>query len=176
MTWTRSCFPRLPNEEEKVASGRRSRSAQTRVARALRTHDSVPRSAHALASKLSPCPSIIISDSQLRDVSEEAVKALVASNSIPVVFQGGGALVRIRHYHPGPAIEEMSDAALRGRLARVADWYRMTMAGRVVTGPPAAVVRDIPGLARDRRATAAEGNRRGSAGEQNGPPPQRRGR
>src|SRR5262249_14186260 len=93
-------------------------------------------------------PSILITDRQLRDVSADAVKALVASNSPPVVFQRGGALVRVGNDHRGPAIEVMSDGAVRGRLARVADWYRLSGRALVATNPTITVVRDILTLPR----------------------------
>src|SRR4030095_7260369 len=91
-------------------------------------------------------PSIIISNRQLPDVSVDAVKALVASNSPHVIFQREGVLVRLKHDRGGPAIQVISDAALRGLLARAADWHKIPLAGRVAAHPPIAVVRDIMAL------------------------------
>src|ERR1041384_312377 len=92
-------------------------------------------------------PSIVITDRQLRDVSDEAVRALIAFNSPPQIFQRGGTLVRLKVDHRGPAIQTMSDAALRGRLARVADWYRLdAWDGRVGVNPPSPIVQDILAL------------------------------
>src|SRR5262245_38025276 len=104
------------------------------------------RTATRSTSAVSGRPSIIISDRQLRDTTTDAAKALAASTWPPVIFQHGGVLARIRHDHRGPAIEVMNDAVVRGRLARAADWYRVTLSGMVATYPPMPVVRDMVAL------------------------------
>jgi hypothetical protein len=88
-------------------------------------------------------PSIVVSDRQLRDLSADAVRAMVTANQPPRIFQRNGVLIRVRFDETGPSIQLMSDAALRGRLARDADWYRKTKAGLRATNPPSPVVRDI---------------------------------
>ncbi len=101
------------------------------------------------------------SDRQLRDVRDDAIAALVAANDPPVVFERHGELVRLRHGDGGPGIELMGRAALRDRLADVADWVRTsegTKGGRRAwsTPPPSSVVEVVeahgcPGMAELRR-------------------------
>src|SRR5882724_11894363 len=92
--------------------------------------------------------SIIVNNSQLREVTADALKALIDANDPPVVFKrGGGLLVRVRCDERGtPSIQVMSEPVLRGRLARVADWFKVTQQGNRPTPPPGPVVQDILAL------------------------------
>ena len=89
---------------------------------------------------------------QLRDVSADALAALVAANDPPCVFGHGGSLSRIRLREDGgaPTLEPLSDAALRGVLARCADWVLEFVGKRgsflVHAPPPAEAVRDLASL------------------------------
>jgi putative DNA primase/helicase len=62
---------------------------------------------------------------QLRDVTEDARQALVKMNNPPQVFQRGGVLTRLRIKADdgSPFLEPLDTAALRGVLARCADWF-----------------------------------------------------
>ena len=86
---------------------------------------------------------------QLRDVTEEAMGALIAANKPPAIFQRGEFLTRLRPSEGdvAPSLEPLGDAALRGVLARAANWVveRHTKTGVVEEedAPPLEVVRDL---------------------------------
>lgn len=102
-------------------------------------------------------PKIIINGRQLRDVSADALRALEAANTPPMVFVRSGELVRITVDEQGKArIERLNEFSLRGILARAADFVRAGEKGDAVSVPPPLdVVRDLltlgewpfPGLA-----------------------------
>jgi hypothetical protein len=89
---------------------------------------------------------------QLRDATDEALAALLARNDPPTVFQRGGLLtrLRVRADDGAPLLEPLADAALRGVLARVANWkkFRNTRNGVVEEedAPPMEVVKDLANL------------------------------
>jgi hypothetical protein len=89
---------------------------------------------------------------QLRDVTAEALAALRAGNDPPTLFQRGGVLtrVRVRPDNGAPFLEPLVEAALRGVLARVANWQqvRHTKNGPVAEddAPPLDVVKDLAHL------------------------------
>jgi hypothetical protein len=92
-------------------------------------------------------PAIPVTNRPLRDVTADALAALEAANVPPRTFARGGELVRWRRDEKHvPFIEPLSDAALRGRLARAADFGKRT-AGRLRhVAPPLEVVRDLAAL------------------------------
>jgi hypothetical protein len=95
----------------------------------------------------SKLPSILISNKQLREVTADALKGLKAANEPPSVFVRAGQLVRIVADENGQArIKALSGAALRGRLTRVADFYKKTQGGKTPVSPPMALVNDIESL------------------------------
>ena len=89
---------------------------------------------------------------QLREVSADALAALLAANEPPTIFQRGGMLSRLRQRGDDapPTIEPLSDAALRGVRGRRADWWRVreTRKGPVLEPgpPPMDAVRDLSSL------------------------------
>ncbi len=90
-------------------------------------------------------PLVITTDRPLRDITADGLGALLAANEPPNVFQRGTTLVRLRLDDRGaPFIETLSDAALRGRLARVANWQKADPPEQVP--PPMDVVRDVYAL------------------------------
>src|SRR5262249_54871513 len=91
-----------------------------------------------------PCPLILYGGSQLREVTEEALQAVRAANSPPTLFLHGRVLTRLRVQPENgvPYLEPLTDDALRGHLARVADWHRDS--GPVP--PPMDVVKDLASL------------------------------
>jgi putative DNA primase/helicase len=89
---------------------------------------------------------------QLRDVTEDACVALRAANDPPRVFQRGDILTRLR-FRDGtgfPYLEPLGDAALRGLLARVADWKTQHDTEKSSwledAAPPLEVVKDLASL------------------------------
>lgn len=93
-------------------------------------------------------PRIETNDRQLRDVSDEAVRALLATNSPPWLFQSGGLLSRLRREEESGllAIEHITTNALRGHLARVADWVQGMPEGDLNVSPPEEIAKDINSL------------------------------
>lgn len=93
-------------------------------------------------------PRIQVNNRHLRDVTSDALAALVEHNEPPEVFVRSGALVRVREDENGiPQIQTMHDGHVRGRLARVADFVRVSEKGETRVSPPEVVVKDLQALA-----------------------------
>ncbi|MFQ5968123.1 MAG: hypothetical protein ACE5MI_11020 [Acidimicrobiia bacterium] len=89
-------------------------------------------------------PTIVVTNRHLRDLSYEALRALVQANDPPEVFVHAGGLARLRRDDGGCRAERMSTAMFRGRLDRVADFVRITDTGNSVAArPPSDVVSDL---------------------------------
>jgi len=97
-------------------------------------------------------PEIRVGGRQLRDMTTDALGALRLANEPPRIFQRGGALIRLRtdNASGSPSLETLGGDAVRGELARAADWYsiKSTRQGgvRVDALPPVEVVRDLISL------------------------------
>lgn len=89
---------------------------------------------------------------QLRDVTQDALKALLARNDPPTVFQRGGMLTRLRlgDHERSSFMEPFNESGLRGVLARVADWKIAKNCKDGPTfeedAPPLEVVKDLANL------------------------------
>jgi hypothetical protein len=82
------------------------------------------------------------------EIHEQAFTILVHRNQLddgpPALFQRGDQLVRARVDEEGrPKIQVVSDAALRGRLAREIIWLGPGMRGPKIIPPPDITVKDI---------------------------------
>ena len=88
---------------------------------------------------------IIRTDGRLLDgIAAEAIMALESANNPPVVFRRGGALVMIHPDEDGrPVIMRANEAMMRGRLARVARFQRLTKQGLIWVSPPEDLTRDV---------------------------------
>jgi hypothetical protein len=77
--------------------------------------------------EVNSCSTIQVNNRHLRDVLDEALKALVQRNSPPSLFCWSGGLGRI-HYNEynRPIIAPVVDASMRERLTRCADFIRTT--------------------------------------------------
>ncbi len=92
-------------------------------------------------------PEIRVNNRHLRDVTDETLRALVERNSPPTIFVRSGALARIVEDESGtPRIQTLTDDHLRGRMARVADFVRVTESGKTLVNPPDVVVKDVQAL------------------------------
>jgi hypothetical protein len=90
---------------------------------------------------------IQVNNRHLRDVTADALEALQLANTPPEVFVRAGALVRVREdEHGTPQIQSMELNHVRGRLARVADFVRVTENGETKVNPPEVVVKDLMAL------------------------------
>jgi hypothetical protein len=95
----------------------------------------------------SELPRIVVNNRHLRDVTEEAIAALDERNNPPEIFVRAGRLVRVREDENGiPEIQIMEDSHVKGRLARVADFVRITEKGETKVNPPDWTVKDIQAL------------------------------
>lgn len=96
----------------------------------------------------SALPEIILTGKHLREQTTEALQALYKSNNPPHIFRRGGALTRIGLDEKGiPYTETLTESALRGKLARSANFVRIDERGvsRPIA-PPLDVTRDIDSL------------------------------
>jgi hypothetical protein len=92
-------------------------------------------------------PCIVVTNRDLRDLTEAGLDALRLANATPTLFQRGGALTRLRHSEHGvPFLELLSESAVRGLMARTADWRQRTKHGLVPIPPPMPVVKDLLAL------------------------------
>jgi hypothetical protein len=93
-------------------------------------------------------PQIVITNRELRDLTADALEALQLANDPPTLFQRGGALTRLRYSEHGvPILEVLTESAVRGLMARTADWRRRTQFGGLVpVAPPMPVVKDVLAL------------------------------
>lgn len=116
------------------------------------TPPDVPSSPLGDQSGLSALPTIQGNQRQLREVTGDALNALLARNNPPTLFQRGDALTRLRvgSDNAAPLLELLTDAALRGVLARVANWLkaRSTKEATILEddAPPLDVVKDLATL------------------------------
>jgi hypothetical protein len=89
-------------------------------------------------------PTIVVNNRQLPEVTAEAIEALAASNDPPEIFVRAGRLVRVREDENGtPEIQPMDDPHIKGRLARVANYVRITEKGETKVIPPDWLVKDV---------------------------------
>lgn len=95
-----------------------------------------------------PLPIIICNDRHLREKTADALQALYQANNPEKILYRGGALCRVGwDEFQRPTIELLSEAALRGRMDRSADFITYNAKGEVhVISPPLDVVRDIASL------------------------------
>ena len=97
-------------------------------------------------------PRIIVVNRHLRDIVDDAWKALLARNDPPVLFQHGREIAEvIRDSEDLPGISHLGLAGLRGRLDRCADWMRHSdegPGGLRPARPPRDVVEDMLALPR----------------------------
>jgi hypothetical protein len=97
-------------------------------------------------------PKISVSDRHLRDVTTDSLNALRQSNRPPHIFTMGTGIVRVLSRDDGRhVVEYMSEAAMRGVLARSANYTRpsKTQARHRAVSPPGDVVKDILSLPSD---------------------------
>lgn len=92
-------------------------------------------------------PGIWVSDRPLRAVAAEALRVLVDDNDPPEFFVRSGAITRVRtDENLRPLIEPVSDAALRGKLTRAADFFAVSKQGSRHVPPPLDVIHDVLAL------------------------------
>jgi hypothetical protein len=94
-------------------------------------------------------PRICSNGRQLRDISNDALRALQAANEPPELFVRSGMMVAIvRNEKQRQVISEVGVDALCGRLARCADYFKVSASGDEYNcPPPSGVVKDILALA-----------------------------
>ena len=95
-----------------------------------------------------PLPQIDITRRHLRDITSDAVAALLAANGdSPTLFARGGRLARLVTSEDDVSIEMLGRDAARGVLDRAANFVKVARGGGLVpTSPPPAVVGDVLSL------------------------------
>lgn len=93
-------------------------------------------------------PDIQVNHRPMRDIIDDSIQALIGANVPPLIFIRSGFLSRIRTDELQTSfIEPLSDVALRGRLARIANFYSERTYKKTTfkdpVPPPYEIVRDI---------------------------------
>jgi hypothetical protein len=90
-------------------------------------------------------PDIQVNGRELRDISSEALEAVVAANVPPKLFARAGSVVRVdKAEDGGPVIVGLTDMRLRGEMTRAANFHRISKQTiRTSVSPPLDVARDI---------------------------------
>lgn len=93
-------------------------------------------------------PKITITARHLRDKTADALGALHAANTPPAIFVRGGVLTGVgEDEHSEPVIQPLNESALRGRLARCANFIEERLnSDDIPVDPPLDVVRDLNAL------------------------------
>jgi hypothetical protein len=93
-------------------------------------------------------PEIWVGARQLPAITNDALAALIAANDPPQVFARSGRMVTIVcDEQDRRSLVELTEASLRGRLARSGFYYKLNRNGeRIECPPPLDVVRDILSL------------------------------
>jgi hypothetical protein len=101
----------------------------------------------ALKFNANALPMIETNSRQLREMTSDALNALVSQNTPPSVFARSG-LVRVTIDEQCTAsVQMLTIDSLRGRMARTADWMSTSeKRGVIEVSPPAAVVQDLLSL------------------------------
>jgi hypothetical protein len=96
-------------------------------------------------------PKINVTDRQLRDISSDALQALRRANQPPHVFTMGSEIVRVVLRDDGRhVVQELDEAAMRGSLARSADYSKISKKGdSYAVSPPMDVVKDLLSIPSD---------------------------
>ena len=107
-----------------------------------------PASAYVSRFTKAPLPQIDITRRHLRDITSDAVAALLAANGdSPTLFARGGRLARLVTSDDEMSIEMLGRDAARGVLDRAANFVKVARGGGLVpTSPPPAVVGDVLSL------------------------------
>ena len=102
----------------------------------------------ASASSALPLPVIDTTRRHLRDITSDAVAALLAANGdSPTLFARGGQLARLVTSENEVSVEVLGRDAARGVLDRAADFVKVSRGGGLVpASPPPAVVGDVLSL------------------------------
>ena len=100
------------------------------------------------ASRTGDGPEIQTTARPMADVTGDALAALAAANDPPELYVRSGTLARVRRDERGrPLVEVVGEAALRGRMARVAAFVRRAKGGESYpTPPPRETVADLLAL------------------------------
>jgi len=103
----------------------------------------------------SQLPIIVVNNRELRDVSADVIEALRKANDPPMLFARSGQMVHVVcDEHSRHTIAEVSEAFLRGRMTRSADFRRLVHDKNrnphyPSVNPPIDAVRDVLALAPD---------------------------
>lgn len=107
-----------------------------------------PQERGAPAAARPPMPDIIVNGRDLKDVTEDTLRAIYIHNNPPKIFVRAGRLVRIETDEKGiPKIADMNKDAVRGRASCAAHFIRILKdETRTTVYPPLDVVSDVMAL------------------------------
>lgn len=124
--------------------------AQTTEAYQARNSDggTPQKPAAVVANVQDAMPEIWVGARQLPAITHDALAALITANDPPQVFSRSGRMVTVvRDEQDRRNLVELTEASLRGRLARSGFYYKLNKNGeRVECAPPLDVVRDLLSL------------------------------
>lgn len=106
------------------------------------------RSRNSDSANSSGLPRLILGKQSLRLITSAALNILREANDPPTYFVQAGRPVRVRADEKGqPIVEELTEAMITGRLARVANFSRSVYGqNRSLAEPPHCIARDILAL------------------------------
>ncbi len=100
-----------------------------------------------VASRDGGLPRIIVTDRPLRDIVDDAVRAIDAQNHPPVIFQQSGSVVRVCiDDHETPIIQRMDEARMIEALTRASDLFKVLKKEFVHVSPSKVVAQTILAL------------------------------
>ena len=104
-----------------------------------------PKASHGSGNQL---PDIRVNGRELRDVSTEALEAVVAANHPARLFSRAGSVVRVDKAEDSrPVIVGVTDVHFRGEMTRAANFHKLAkradVSARTSTSPPLDAARDI---------------------------------
>jgi hypothetical protein len=142
-----------PNYEEILMAEHQKAQRADAAARTINGHHT-----HSAEGPEFPAPSglerICCNGRQLRDMSDQALKALQAANNPPVLFARAGAMVEVvRDENGRQVIRKVDIDSLCGRLARAANFFKVARdGGEYDCPPPPGITKDLLTLPPERWA------------------------
>ncbi len=107
-----------------------------------------PRPVPGVTQRVDSLPEIWVGARQLPTMTTDALAALQGANAPPELFARGGRMVAVvRDERNRHVIQEVSESALRGRMARTGFYFKLDRDGeRIECAPPLDTVKDMLAL------------------------------
>jgi hypothetical protein len=95
------------------------------------------------ASALNTKPNIQVNNRQFADIVADAWSAVLRANDPPSLFVRDDRLVRVKTVEDAGRIDDLSEDAMYGHLARTASWKKATRSGPTHALPPKQLAKDM---------------------------------